>query len=157
MTSPPTNQERVHELTTPHSSKTIRFLTTPSKGDRVLEAQAGCVSSLPSHSSYFFCFLQLCLRISIWHWGERQPIFRQHYDRTYFLVGGIGNSDYKQTHRNSRCGAMESAASLESWDTGSSSGLAEWVKNLSLLQLQLGSDPSPGNSICHWVAKKEKN
>ena len=40
--------------------------------------------------------------------------------------------------------------------------LAQWVRHLALLelwlgsQLQLGSDPWPGNSICHGVAKKGK-
>ena len=53
-------------------------------------------------------------------------------------------------------------ASLERWDSGSIPRLAQWVKDLALPQLQhrsqlwLGSDPSPGNSICHRVAQKKK-
>ena len=39
-------------------------------------------------------------------------------------------------------------------------GLAQWVKDLALLQLQsrlkLGSDPWPGRSICCGAAKNEK-
>ena len=55
-------------------------------------------------------------------------------------------------------------ASRERQHTGLIPGPAEWVKDLALLQLQhrsqlwplwLGSDPWPGNSICHRVAKKE--
>ena len=49
-----------------------------------------------------------------------------------------------------------SVASLEHWDTGRTPGLAQWVKNLALLQLGPRSDPWPGNSTCHEVAKKEK-
>lgn len=30
-------------------------------------------------------------------------------------------------------------------------------KDLALLKLQLASDPWPGNSICHGLAKNEKN
>lgn len=46
----------------------IRLLTRPSRGDMVLEALAGCVPALPDQESYFLSFLQLCLRVSIWHW-----------------------------------------------------------------------------------------
>ena len=35
-------------------------------------------------------------------------------------------------------------------------GLAEWVKDLALLQLRLGSDPWSENSLCHGAAKKKK-
>ena len=48
------------------------------------------------------------------------------------------------------------------WDAGSIPSPAQWGKDPVLLQLQLrsqlrlGSDPWPGNSICHRVAKKEK-
>ena len=54
------------------------------------------------------------------------------------------------------------AAFLEHWDAGSIPGPAQWVKALVLLQLWrslhlwLGSDPWPGNSICHGAAKKKK-
>ena len=57
---------------------------------------------------------------------------------------------------------MGSAASQERWDVGSSPGPARWVKDPSWLQLLrrsqlwLGSDPSPGNSICHGAAKERK-
>ena len=34
--------------------------------------------------------------------------------------------------------------------------LAQWVKDPAMLQLQLGSDPWPGNSICPGAAKNEK-
>ena len=52
-----------------------------------------------------------------------------------------------------------SAASLEPGDTGLVSGLAQWVRDLALLQLQrrLRSYPWTGNSMCQGVAKKEKN
>ena len=48
------------------------------------------------------------------------------------------------------------------WDVGSILGLAQWIKDLVLLQvwlrlqLWLRSDPCPGNSICHRVTKKKK-
>ena len=48
--------------------------------------------------------------------------------------------------------------SLEDRDADLTPGLAQWVKDLVLLQLhlQLGTDPCPGNSICHRATKKEK-
>ena len=57
---------------------------------------------------------------------------------------------------------MGSVVSLERWDTGLIPGLTQWVEDLTLLhpqhrsQLWLVSDPWPGNSLCHRVAKKEK-
>ena len=57
---------------------------------------------------------------------------------------------------------MGSAVSLEHWDTVLIPSLAQWIKDPALLQqwhrlqLQLGSDPWPGNSICYRVSKKEK-
>ena len=61
---------------------------------------------------------------------------------------------------SSRCGAM-GMMSLEYWDTGSILSPTQGVKDLVLpylwrrSQLQLRSDPWPGNSICHGAAKKE--
>ena len=57
---------------------------------------------------------------------------------------------------------MGSAVSLEHWDAALIPGPAHGVKDMALLQLQhrlqlqLRSDPWPGKSICHGVAKKEK-
>ena len=54
------------------------------------------------------------------------------------------------------------AASWERWDAGSIPSLARWVKDPVLLQLwlrlqlQLGFDPWPRNSICYRVAKTGK-
>ena len=62
----------------------------------------------------------------------------------------------------SHCGTMRSVASWGHWDAGLIPGPVQWVKNLPLLQLwlglqlQLGSDPWPGNSICHGTAKREE-
>ena len=45
---------------------------------------------------------------------------------------------------------------MKCWDVGLIPGLAQWVKDPVLLQLQLGSDPWPRSSICLGVAKNEK-
>ena len=50
----------------------------------------------------------------------------------------------------------ESVASWEHWDSGLTPGLAQWFKDLTLLQLQFGSDLWPRNSICHEAVKKKK-
>ena len=56
--------------------------------------------------------------------------------------------------------AMGWMVSLQRWDTGSISGPGQWVKDPALLQLQmrlqlqLGFDPWPRNSICCRVAKE---
>ena len=77
-----------------------------------------------------------------------------------------GSKDQHSLSRNScrsfHCGAKGLVVSWESWDAGLISGLAWWVKDLLLPQvqfrpqLQLGSNPWPGNSICGGAAKKEK-
>ena len=52
--------------------------------------------------------------------------------------------------------------SLECWETGSITYLAQWVKDLALpksqcrLRLWLRSDPWPRNSICHGAAPPKK-
>ena len=57
---------------------------------------------------------------------------------------------------------MGLVAALECWDIGSVPGLAQWVKDLVLpqlqqrSQLQLESDPWPRNSTCCEVAQKKK-
>ena len=64
--------------------------------------------------------------------------------------------------RCSRCGVMGSAASLELWDTGSIPSRAQWVKDLSLLQLWCRSQLAQiwswsRNTIRHGgVGRKEK-
>ena len=57
---------------------------------------------------------------------------------------------------------MGLTASWEHQNAGLTTSLVQWVKDLALLQLWLrlqqwlGSDPWPGNSICHGEAEKEK-
>ena len=69
---------------------------------------------------------------------------------------------FKTQIRSSCCGAMGLVASWECWDAGLIPGLTQRVKDPALpllrlrVQLWLGSDPWPGNSICHGTAKKEK-
>lgn len=64
--------------------------------------------------------------------------------------------------QSSHCGARGLIASWEQWDAGSIPSLSQWVKDLApqqlwlRLQLQLVSDPWPGNSICYGKAKREK-
>ena len=56
---------------------------------------------------------------------------------------------------------MGSVASLDPWDAGSVSCLAQWVKDRRLLQLWgwlqlwLSSDPWPRNSLCPGAFQKE--
>ena len=45
---------------------------------------------------------------------------------------------------------------MQSWDIGLIPGLVPLVKDSALLQLWPGSDPWPGNSICHPVTKKKR-
>ena len=60
---------------------------------------------------------------------------------------------------SSRCGATAFALSRECWHLGLIPGPAQWVKDLALPQLWLGSqlrlnsDPWPGSSICRGVAR----
>lgn len=66
------------------------------------------------------------------------------------------------TFWSSCCGTMGSAVSLQCWDAGSILCWHSGLKDPALLQLQhrlqlwLGSDSWPGNSICHQEAKKKK-
>ena len=71
----------------------------------------------------------------------------------YILIENMESSPF---------GAMGSAASWESWDMGLIPSLAQWIKDHTLLQLQLrlqlrlGSDSWPGTSICCRAAKNEE-
>ena len=62
--------------------------------------------------------------------------------------------------RSCPSGEMGLAVSPQHQDAGLSPSLTQWVKDPALqqlrLQLQLGSDPWPRNSICCGAAKKEK-
>ena len=70
------------------------------------------------------------------------------------LNGSQKRKGKKRERESSCCGAMGLAASWECWDIGSIPSLAQWVKDLVLLQLRLrlqlhlASDLWPGNSIC---------
>lgn len=63
---------------------------------------------------------------------------------------------------SSHCGTTGLVVSWKRWDAGLTPGLAQWVKNLVLLQpklrsqLQFGSNPWPGTSTCHGQPKKKK-
>ena len=61
-----------------------------------------------------------------------------------------------EMNRGSCCSVMGSATSLECQDMGLIPSRAQWVKDLVLPQLWLGSDPCPGNPMCCKVAKNEK-
>ena len=61
----------------------------------------------------------------------------------------------EEAAQSSRRDTMGSLVSLQHQDAGSVPGLAQ-LKDPALLQLQLGSDPWPTNSIRHGAAKKEK-
>ena len=62
----------------------------------------------------------------------------------------------KNTFRSSHCGTVGSAAFWECWDTDSIPGPAQWVKDPVSPQMQLGSDPWPGSSICQATAINKK-
>ena len=68
----------------------------------------------------------------------------------------------KKKKRSFHCGATESVVLLAVLGCSFDPGLAQGVKDLALLQLGLGSqlqlrsDPWLGNSICHGLAKKER-
>ena len=72
------------------------------------------------------------------------------------------NPYQKTKGRSSRCGTTGLVVSWEHWDADSIPSPAQWVKDPALLQLQLrsqlqhGSDPCPGNSLCCEATKKEK-
>ena len=71
-------------------------------------------------------------------------------------------SCHTKIHLSSHCGTMESVVSLECQNAVSIPGLAPWVKDLvsrqlpPRSQLQLRSDPLPGNSICLRTSKKKR-
>ena len=69
---------------------------------------------------------------------------------------------FLKTGRNSYSGSIGSVVSWKFRGAGLIPSLAQWIKDPVLLQLQfrlqlqLGSDPWPGNSVCCRVTKKEK-
>ena len=71
------------------------------------------------------------------------------------LLNVFSFQSFKISSWSSHCGTTGSVASWEHWGPGSIPGLAQWVKDLALPQLRLGSDPWLGNSICCGVAKKK--
>ena len=81
-------------------------------------------------------------------WGHPNPIENQQ------IPGDMKERPSKKDLGSSHCGAMGLVVLLENWGAGSIPGWAQYVKDPVLLklwcrlQLQLGSDPWPGNSIC---------
>ena len=73
-------------------------------------------------------------------------------------TASLKTSNFRSPHY----GTGGSAASWEHWDAGLILGQAQWVKDSGChscslgLQLQLGSDPWPGNSICLEVPPRQK-
>ena len=86
---------------------------------------------------------------------EAKDLYSENYK---MLMKEIKND----TTSSSCCGAMGAVVSLKFWDTGSIPNPAQWAKDPALLQLQCssqlqpGSDPWPGNSICLRVAKTRR-
>ena len=76
ITSPPTNQKIVHELTTPCSLNTVKLLTTPLQ--RAL-ALCGPICLAKQESSPFLLHPRLCLHVSIWHRGTEAEVQQHTY------------------------------------------------------------------------------
>ena len=55
------------------------------------------------------------------------------------------------------CGTTGLVASREPWDVARFPGLAQWYKDLVMLQLWFRSDPWPRSSIGRWAATQKKN
>ena len=99
------------------------------------------------------CHLRLFLLIcSNPHSAPWYPQFPSLMSQSRLFLKGIIHS--VNSYQSSCCGATGSAASWEHWDAGSIPSLAQWVRDLALLQfwlsfqLCLGSDPWTRNSIC---------